>query len=79
METECRPMSNRPQSSEANEPQVSKSKLRQCYEKAARVFLQPATQSDGTKNNDFTKCVFKDFYNMTDICDDGSCQMPAGT
>ena len=71
IETECH------SKSEANP--TPKSKLLQCYETASRLFLQPAPETNNTKNDDFTSCVFKDFFNITDLCDDDACQMPPGT
>ena len=68
IETECRPKSQ----------ENPKSKLLQCYESASRIFLQPAPETNRGKNNDFTKCVFEEFYNITDLCDDDACQMPPG-
>ena len=71
METQCRPGTS------GNDflPTKAESELLQCFKDATTFYISPV---DNEEESDFTDCVRRDYFNITDFCDGGSCQMPKG-
>ena len=69
IETQCLP------ETVENEALSRDSTLLQCFRESTNLFIQPVDVED---QNDYTDCVRRDYFNITDLCDGGKCQMPKG-
>ena len=51
--------------------------LNECIEQNTQIFLQPSDGQD-CHTSDYTDCFRRDYFNITDFCDDERCQLPKG-
>ena len=49
----------------------------ECIEQNTQIFLQPSDGQD-CHTSDYTDCFRRDYFNITDFCDDERCQLPKG-
>ena len=64
--------------SEYSKTQVTPAALvNQCIQANTHVFLQPINSTEHD-SNDYTDCVRRGYFNITDFCDNDRCQLPKG-
>ena len=51
--------------------------MNECIERNTHIFLQPSDGQD-CHTSDYTDCVRRDYFSVTEFCDDERCQLPPG-